>query len=60
MGRQETRLNQTMAKTTEAVTKLREATAVATSTPWLNARRAAMWLDAIINAMSKRVRNAVS
>ena len=38
-----------------AVTALRNTTAVATSTPWLKAMRAATWLAPIISAISSRV-----
>jgi hypothetical protein len=38
---------------------LRKLTAVATSTPWLKASRAATWLAPIISAMSSKVAKAV-
>jgi hypothetical protein len=38
---------------------LRKQTAVATSTPLSNARRAATWLAPIISAISSKVANAV-
>src|SRR5450755_1108719 len=44
--------------TTSAVTALRTATAVATSTPWSKATRAATWLAPIRRAMRRRVANA--
>jgi hypothetical protein len=45
--------------TTAAVIVLRKATAVATSTPWLKATRAATWLAPIMKAISSRVAKAV-
>src|SRR5450432_4148995 len=47
------------APTTSAVTMLRTATAVVTSTPWSNAIRAATWLAPISRAISRSVANAV-
>jgi hypothetical protein len=48
-----------MVTITSAVTVLRKTTAVATSTPLLNAIRAATWLAPIISAISSSVAKAV-
>ena len=45
--------------TTKAVTTLLKLTAVMTSTPWLNANRAATWLAPIMKATNSKVANAV-
>ncbi len=45
--------------TTSAVTMLRTATAVVTSTPWSKATRAATWLAPMRRAMSRSVAKAV-
>ena len=58
LKRHGTRASTTSRATRLAVTKLRVATPVATSMPLLNASRAAMWLDAIIKAISNRVKKA--
>ena len=58
LKRQDTWATTSKKATTQAVTKLRVATAVATSKPLLKATLAAMWLDAIIKAISNRVKKA--
>jgi hypothetical protein len=49
----------TIAVTTAAVARLRTATAVATSTPWSSAMRAATWLPPNMQASSSSVAKAL-
>ena len=54
-----TRWTTSSAATTSAVIVLRTLTAVATSTPWSNATRAATWFAPIMSAIRSSVANAV-